>query len=230
MANERKSFLRKDVTGQKFGMLTALQWSRGGRWNCICECGNETEVDTRNLLSGHTTSCGCARKASKNVFDMTGYEDDNLRVIERSHNIGEIAAWVCECKHCGNVFVTKGANIRNGDTQSCGCVHSANEKAITSILRENGIEFETQYSFPDLKGSRGRALRFDFAIFNDGELKRLIEYNGQQHYVRPGGRWADQFDSLVANDKKKIEYCKQNNIDLKIISFKDNYTLNDLIN
>ena len=55
----RKSYPRKDVTGQKFGKLTAIEWLRGGRWRCICDCGNETIVDTRKLLSGHTTSCGC---------------------------------------------------------------------------------------------------------------------------------------------------------------------------
>lgn len=119
------------MTDQRFGKLTAVEWLRGGKWKCICDCGNETIVDTRNLLKGHTTSCGCNRYESKNVIDMTSYEDENIKVLERANNIGETAAWKCLCKHCGNTFITRGASIRFGCTQSCGCMRSNNEKIIT---------------------------------------------------------------------------------------------------
>ena len=225
----RKSNPKKDLTGQKFGMLTAVEWMRGGYWRCLCECGNETIVDTRNLTTGHTTSCGCKRRMTKNVVDMTGYEDDNLKVIERAQNVGEIAAWKCICKHCGRIFVTKGSNIRFGCTQSCGCIHSRNEQKIIQMLLDSEIEFVTQYTFPDLIGSGGRKLRFDFAIFENGMLKRLIEFNGLQHYIRPGGSWSTAYDSLRANDQLKIEYCERNGIELKIITYEDDYDINDLL-
>jgi len=54
--------------GNKYGRLTVDSFSRrhmtqcGGYlnyWNCVCECGNRSEVTNRNLLSGHTLSCGC---------------------------------------------------------------------------------------------------------------------------------------------------------------------------
>ena len=225
----RKSYPRKDVTGQKFGKLTAIEWLRGGRWRCICDCGNETIIDTRKLLSGHTTSCGCNRYESKNVVDMIGYEDENIKVLERANNIGKTAAWKCLCKHCGNTFITSGSNIRFGFTQSCRCIHSNNEKIITKLLLENNIDFETQYTFPDLNGVGGRPLKFDFAIFNNGELKRLVEFNGIQHYERPKGSWADGYETLLEHDRRKIEYCNKNNIELKIISYKDKYNLTDII-
>lgn len=128
MVESRKSYPRKDLTGNKFGMLTPMEWIKGGHWRCVCNCGNEVVVDTRNLLSGHTKSCGCKRYETKNVTDMSNYEDENLKVISRDNNIGDIAAWRCLCKHCGREFVTKGSNIRFGYTQSCGCQHSRNEK------------------------------------------------------------------------------------------------------
>ena len=70
-------------------------------------------------------------------------------------------------------------------------------------------------------------MRFDFAIFENKKLKRLIEFNGLQHYVRPQGSWANSYDAIVANDALKAEYCKKYNIDLKIITYKDNYDIND---
>ena len=56
----------KDITGQKFGRLTALYrlHNTKGRtkWLCVCECGNLTEVTIYDLISGHIKSCGCLRK------------------------------------------------------------------------------------------------------------------------------------------------------------------------
>jgi len=57
----------KDLTGQKFGRLTVIE-KTGKRlcghivWKCQCECGNIAEVMGRNLLTGHTKSCGCLEK------------------------------------------------------------------------------------------------------------------------------------------------------------------------
>ena len=51
-----------NLTGQKFGRLTALSMIQSGyakRWICLCECGNETAVLQSNLRKGHTLSCGC---------------------------------------------------------------------------------------------------------------------------------------------------------------------------
>ena len=57
----------------------------------------------------------------------------------------------------------------------------------------------------------------------------LIEYNGLQHYEPPKGSWKDGYDALIENDKRKIKYCEDNNIELRIIKYDQNYNLNDLI-
>jgi len=60
--------LRKNLAGQKFGMLTAIEYtgrsnsSGNAIWRCQCECGNECEVDSNNLTSLHTVSCGCVKR------------------------------------------------------------------------------------------------------------------------------------------------------------------------
>lgn len=57
----------KDLTGRKFGRLTALSYHKGSRqkkakWLCKCICGNTVLVDTFKLISGHTKSCGCLQR------------------------------------------------------------------------------------------------------------------------------------------------------------------------
>jgi len=59
----------KDLTGQKFGMLTVLK--EAGRserekvlWLCRCDCGNERIIRGDALVDGGTQSCGCLQKKS----------------------------------------------------------------------------------------------------------------------------------------------------------------------
>ena len=162
---------------------------------------------------------------------MSNYENDTIRVLNRagSDNQGT-ALWECKCKICGNIFITRGVSIRKGYVNSCGCVHSLNERKITKLLIDNNIEFSTQYTFPDLKGPRGGALRFDFAIFKNHKLTHLIEYNGKQHYVQAEGSWGKDFQESKIRDKLKKDYCNKNNIPLIIISYDENYNLNTLLN
>ena len=228
----RQSKPRVDLTGKKFTYLTPYEYIKGGKWKCKCDCGNEIIVDTRNLNSGHTRSCGCLQKqkASLNTVDMTGFENNGIKVLSKAESDKNgYAHWNCICKICGNHFITAGSAIRQGVVNSCGCVHSYNEQKITKILLDNNIEFSTQYTFPNLKGINGGSLKFDFAIFKNGKLSHLIEYNGLQHYEKPQGKWGLEYKTLIENDKRKIEYCKNNNIELRIIKYNQSYGLKDLI-
>lgn len=63
--NGKKIFI--DLTGQNFGLLTAIRPSEYGRyirtkWLCLCECGKEISVRMDRLRSGNTKSCGCLHK------------------------------------------------------------------------------------------------------------------------------------------------------------------------
>lgn len=56
----------KDISGQKFGKLTALYMvgskNKKAMWLCKCECGNIIEVAGVRLRNGNTKSCGCITK------------------------------------------------------------------------------------------------------------------------------------------------------------------------
>ncbi len=55
--------LREDVTGERFGRLTALHFDESKKsnthWVCRCDCGKEVSVRLQNLKTGETQSCGC---------------------------------------------------------------------------------------------------------------------------------------------------------------------------
>lgn len=61
----------QDLSGQKFGKLTAISRakSKGKRtmWNCVCECGNKKVIEAYSLKSGNTQSCGCIEKLKPNA-------------------------------------------------------------------------------------------------------------------------------------------------------------------
>ena len=57
----------KDLTGQRFGRLTATKDSGSRRgnhvvWECVCDCGNITFVSSDRITSGKTQSCGCLKR------------------------------------------------------------------------------------------------------------------------------------------------------------------------
>lgn len=59
-----------DITGQKFGKLTVLEYegrndNRVQFWLCKCDCGNESIVRSSNLKSGNSKSCGCSINDSR---------------------------------------------------------------------------------------------------------------------------------------------------------------------
>lgn len=58
----------KDISGQRFGSLTAMRFlgakNNSSTWECKCDCGNMTEVSRWKIISGHTKSCGCLHSQS----------------------------------------------------------------------------------------------------------------------------------------------------------------------
>lgn len=98
---------------------------------------------------------------------------------------------------------------------------SAAERKIHAILEYADIPFEEEYTFPGLVAESGRALRFDFAIFDDnGDILCLIEYNGKQHYIQSnlyGG--ATGLSRQRHNDAAKRSYCQKNGIRLHTIPY-----------
>lgn len=85
-----------DLTGQKFGKLTAIKRlpSRNGKtyWLCKCDCGNQTQVQTGHLRSGAIISCGCAHVLPKKTSIMDSISDEEfVNIVNSSQTYKEIA-------------------------------------------------------------------------------------------------------------------------------------------
>lgn len=54
-----------DLTGRRFGWLAVVrkaakrEHDTNARWECVCKCGETTEVNAYDLLLCRTKSCGC---------------------------------------------------------------------------------------------------------------------------------------------------------------------------
>lgn len=237
---------REDLTGQIFNRLTVLEFDeettlinrQTGKgkfswWKCQCECGNIVSVRSTQLKNNHTKSCGCLQKekakqhinkiqsmgAESRLIDLTGQRFGKLVVLYRhnENNNQNKPRWVCQCD-CGNIHIVNGDNLRNHYTQSCGCLgKSLGEDLIRTILLENNIPFNQEIKFPDLKDNN--YLRFDFGLLDqDGNIIKLIEYDGRQHFDKTS-LWYNE--TAIKHDKMKDDYCKNNNIPLLRISYKE---------
>ena len=235
-----------DITGQKFGRLTALRVDDdnqnkhcGTKWICECDCGTIKSIRGYDLRKGKVLSCGCLRneKVREAIGNhLEGQRFGKLTVKYQVDSIKESSgmlrtAWLCQCD-CGNEVIVKTINLKSGDTQSCGChVLSHSEVEIERILKQNNISFSQQFTFADLKSSKNKVLRFDFAIFNnEHKLAYLLEYNGQQHYTPVehfGGE--EYFKALRENDLKKQQYCELHNIPLFVIKYTDEIRKDNVI-
>lgn len=67
---------RTDLTGQKFGKLVAVKCLHpskyGPIWECVCDCGNKTEVLAGNLRNNNTKSCGCIWRKPRHGHSLRG--------------------------------------------------------------------------------------------------------------------------------------------------------------
>jgi hypothetical protein len=96
-----------DITGQRFGKLTAICMTASGSWKphrdqkwlFQCDCGEEVEAGKSHVVGGATRSCGCLQA-------------ENARRIGKQntthgHAVGgkvssEYAAWSAMRARCGN--------------------------------------------------------------------------------------------------------------------------------
>ena len=78
----------KDLTGQKFGHLTALTpfknsnfQKNGYWWHCKCDCGNFTDVREICLVRGDTRSCGCIQSSYGEEQIMQILKENNIKYL-----------------------------------------------------------------------------------------------------------------------------------------------------
>jgi len=137
----------KDITGQKFGLLTVVGRAPSGadgrvRWNCVCSgggprCKGQAVVLSKRLPGGTTKSCGCLSTKSvppPSPGDMFG----RWRLVRAAEPApGKKARWVCVCS-CQEATekVVDQAALRKGLSKSCGCYKREQTSALISARHE----------------------------------------------------------------------------------------------
>ena len=145
----------KNLTGKKFGMLTAVEYigtnDKGrAKWLCACECGNETEALSSKLRGATALHCGC--KPNGHTKDLTGQRFGKIVVLEYvGTSTWRHARWRCKCD-CGTVMVLQSSTLISGGQTACGCNRKLRlgEAALNILFKQDykrnaakrGIEFE----------------------------------------------------------------------------------------
>ena len=82
-----------DLTGRKFGRLTAIKRNglnkfRQILWLCKCECGKNKDILAQHLLIGATKSCGCLSKEAPNNKMRLSLGLSNMRNLITAYKYG----------------------------------------------------------------------------------------------------------------------------------------------
>lgn len=156
---------QNDLSGKVFSRLRVIKYVKGGKWECRCDCGKITLVDTYNLTSGAQKSCGCynlenVRKKRRNSKDLTGRTFGALEVIRYVKSGNQGTEWECRCNACGNTAVIPATYLKN--YTSCGCLSKQacknNLSAYHDQIREtktNPIIFRVKPNSNNKTGVRG---------------------------------------------------------------------------
>ena len=224
---DKRSELRVDLTGQRFGRLVALypiiktENNERTKWHCKCDCGNECDVSLTNLTRTDrlsTQSCGCLQKETVGEMsrkDITGMRSGLLTALyptdERDNYHGVL--WICQCD-CGKQIKTSTANITSQHISSCGCAtRSKGELKIEELLTQHNISYTEQQRFPScVSQDTGRQFAFDFYVANS----YLIEFDGAQHFFATDSGWntTEALLQTQSRDRQKNQWCQENNIPL----------------
>ena len=177
-----------DLKELRFGHLIVIreavrskQSKRTVRWLCDCDCGMCSVVNSQDLRSGKTKSCGCMKRV-----DLTGKHYGRLTVLGRSH--GAPSTWDCRCE-CGSLVIVRGGNLHSGSTKSCGC-----------LRRDHAKQLKIKHGHAPKRGRPSREYRSWQA------MKRRCFVSDNDNYRYYGGRgitvcerWKNSFENFMAD-------------------------------
>lgn len=114
-------------------------------------------------------------------IDLTGNTYGRLIVVDFHSSDGRRVKWNCKCS-CGNTCVTMSDNLKNGSTQSCGCLQ-------TEVRKSKATKHDHYYHplFGRYKQIRSRC------YVNSN--KSYLNYGGRG--IKVCDRWLESFDNFL---------------------------------
>ena len=86
-----------DITGQKFNMLTAIEFSHANHgksfWKFACDCGRTKIMTATVVKNGYSKSCGCTMGKGQLTHGMTDSPEYNswCAMRKRVNNVNHVA-------------------------------------------------------------------------------------------------------------------------------------------
>lgn len=214
----------KEIHGDRYDYSLTMYSIAKEKLKIICPEHGVQEMLPHHHIKGY--GCGKCGKEMINISNGRQFTQDQF--IEKVKKLNTTLDFsktiyknkrnlvIVTCPIHGD-YETKAEVLLKG----CGCPKcksSKGEDTIETWLIQNNINYSTQKTF---KGCEyNKRLKFDFYLI---DYNLCIEYDGEQHF-KPIKYWGgiEGFKERVIKDTIKNEYCKNNNISLLRISYKDN--------
>lgn len=183
------------------------------------ECGYVVERSIANIRKSNYICPHCNKKGYGRNTEI--FKDEILQLTHGEYELLSDYKTMNDhvlMKHteCGHEWNITPHNFIDSKNRCPVCNNSKGELRIYEWLSEREIENIRQFQFDDLKGDYD-FLKFDFAIFKNGILKLLIEYDGEFHYMPIKGE--EQLQRQKRYDSLKDQYCNNHNIKLLRIPY-----------
>jgi len=108
----RSGLYTDDISGQKFNMLTVIEYvkteNKRAIFKCLCDCGNYINVMAKNLRNNNTKSCGCLNKT------YASFNDELVKYGYETRRDPNKKAYVqIKCHYCNRWFTPSNHQIHN---------------------------------------------------------------------------------------------------------------------
>jgi hypothetical protein len=190
-----------------------------------CECGNHFFASWSNIkkMSGLCKKCAMSQISHEDYVKRISKYLDRFELMSRYESSEKEVCF--RCKKCNSIIRQRAKHTYERGIYCHCCDGTKGEQYISNYLLIKKINFISQYKFEDCKNIN--SLPFDFYL---PDYNVCIEYQGVQHY-KPvdyfGGE--ESYNEQVFRDNIKRQYCRDNNIILLEISYKDLNNIEDVL-
>jgi very-short-patch-repair endonuclease len=134
------------------------------------------------------------------------YDYSNVVIIPKNNQVEII------CRKHGSFFQDRKSHLGGNGCPTCST--SRGEILIENFLKENNINYQSQFQFSDCRYIN--PLRFDFYLH---DYNICIEFDGVQHYAKDASESYYYDETVKIRDEIKTNYCKNNKIKLIRIKY-----------
>lgn len=185
----------------------------------VCGFGHKWAAKWKIIKYDNTWCPTCAKTSKPTISELQQKAINNGgKLLSNEYaNCGDKLQWECAL---GHIWEACWNNIKQ-DRWCPRCSTFKTELKVKSILEQLlSVQFNKHRFYYNNRKY------YEVDGYNK-DLRLAFEYNGYQHYIYPNRYHKDKsiFTQLQSRDKEKEQYCRDNNIKLIVISYKENNSL-----